>query len=458
MEKKTYSLIQQAERDLFLGKPGAALEQYLKIHEIDPEDATIISAIADLSMQMADGKKALTWYRKLVTLYERQGMLANATAVYRKILKVAPNDQETMNRLAELYEQQGQLANAKLQYKLSAHLASQCLTPLSSSIYLYKKICTLDPQCHESHLRLAQLLEQAGRMDDALAAYFRCAWLYAERENIPAASTIVEKIIQLNPVGQEFLRIFYRLLCKIDMAEAGIGYILSLDTNQDPTSATQFAILLDPANRTVLAKYLQRVLRQNSQVYPAAIRLLEECLVRLEWDFGLDLADAMLEASLRLRQTGTLKKLIRYIHDSAPTNIRALNTLVTLLVRLSDEHELEWCLKKLAILHLQQGSLNEAREDVHKLVAHCHNRAYLEIINWLNDCQCQQPPQIRHTFTQLIQALEQGTWEASTLYSSPTEEGASALDLGLGLRIDDAPAQLFAPLPDLSAHHSLPHP
>lgn len=456
MARKNYHLIQQAERDLFLGKPGLALEQYQKIYELDPEDTTVISTIADLSMQMADCGKALLWYRKLVNLYERRGMPANATAVYRKILKISPNDQDAMHRLAELYEQQGQLANAKLQYKLCAHVAAYCATPLSRSLYLYKKICTLDPHCHESQLKLAQLLEQAGQQDEALEAYLRCANLHAERNNIAAAGSIVEKIIQMNPRRPEFLKDLFPLLGTIDMAEAGIRYMLSHDQTPDPQHKIKIAILLDPANRPVLTKYLPRILRQTEGAYPAATSLLEECLARQDWPFSLDLADAMLESALQLCQTDSLKRFICYICNSEPGSIRALSSLATLLIRTGDVHELEMSLKKLAILHLRQGNFNEAREAMHKLVAHCHNCTYLELINWLDDYQSHEQSQIRQTIARLIQALEQGSWETRSLFSDPVEGGASALDLGLGLQGDETPAHILASVTEGTAQHLLP--
>src|SRR5436309_2276396 len=120
MDPKTNKILQQAGKYILLGKLTLALEQYLKIHALEPEDTTIVNTIGDLYVKLDDKDNALIWYQKLAETFEFRQLHSNAMATYRKILKLSPKNQEAMMRLAQLYERQKQIPNAKAQYQLIA--------------------------------------------------------------------------------------------------------------------------------------------------------------------------------------------------------------------------------------------------------------------------------------------------------------------------------------------------
>lgn len=64
MEPKTHKLLQQAGKFVTLGKLTVALEQYLKIHELEPDDSTIMNTIADLYTRLENKNEGLLWYSK----------------------------------------------------------------------------------------------------------------------------------------------------------------------------------------------------------------------------------------------------------------------------------------------------------------------------------------------------------------------------------------------------------
>src|SRR5262245_58393233 len=120
MEPETNRLLEQAGRLVTLGKLTIALEQYLKIHELEPGDSTIINTIADLYARFEQKDEALLWYSKLAQTFEHRALTLNAIAAYKKILKISPKHQEAMVRLADLYERSGNNAEAKRYFKIVA--------------------------------------------------------------------------------------------------------------------------------------------------------------------------------------------------------------------------------------------------------------------------------------------------------------------------------------------------
>ena len=70
MDSKTNKLLQQAGKYVLLGKLSLALEEYLKIYELDSEDTTIMNMIADLYSRMEVREEALQWYHRLAETFE----------------------------------------------------------------------------------------------------------------------------------------------------------------------------------------------------------------------------------------------------------------------------------------------------------------------------------------------------------------------------------------------------
>src|SRR5215471_11481882 len=100
MERKAQKLLKQAGKLVTLGKLTVALEEYLKVHELEPEESTIMSTIADLYTRLENKEKALLWYSKLAEAFESRKLTLNAIATYKRILKIAPKNQEALFCLA----------------------------------------------------------------------------------------------------------------------------------------------------------------------------------------------------------------------------------------------------------------------------------------------------------------------------------------------------------------------
>ena len=104
MDSKTSKYLQQAGKYVMLGKLTLALEQYLKIHESQPEDTTILNTIGDIYVRLDDKENGRVWYSKLAEAFVYRQLLSNAMATYRKILKLFPKDHEVIMQLALLSE------------------------------------------------------------------------------------------------------------------------------------------------------------------------------------------------------------------------------------------------------------------------------------------------------------------------------------------------------------------
>ena len=112
MDATTDKLIQQAGRFIQVGKLSHALEPYLKADKLNPGETTIINMIGDLYARLGKEAEALLWYHRLADTLRSQELFSNASAAYKKILKLSPQNRGVMTTLAELYEKQGLSARA----------------------------------------------------------------------------------------------------------------------------------------------------------------------------------------------------------------------------------------------------------------------------------------------------------------------------------------------------------
>ena len=436
MDAKTTKLLQQAGRYILLGKLNLALEQYLKIHESEPGDTTIINSIGDLYSRLDDKENALLWYHKLAEMFEFRELYSNAIATYRKILKFSPKNQEAIALLAQLYERQEQIQNARAQYQILAKLKIG-LNEHSQAISILKKICRLDPRCAESRMTLAKLLELSGNIEEALQGYLETATAHVEQGNLMAASQAIEDIFRLSPDNKEFLRSFFLLLQKMDLTERGLEYLQSRSLDGDP----EFRLILSEkflqeGSFEAARKLVQGRVRECPALYRPALRILQGLIARKDLDASLDMVEELFETSVRLKDEATLQSLLDSLVELGEDNVRVLKALTAILIRMNETEKLESYLKRLAILQMRANQLRDARDSMNKLMVHGQSSFYVDLSNLLNEAMLDSTPEaIKNTLAQVILALEKGSFESheDPLAGVGLALGISELDLGMGM-------------------------
>jgi Flp pilus assembly protein TadD len=438
MDSKTNKMLQLAGKYVLLGKMSLALEEYLKIHELEPEDTTIMNTIADLYNRMEAREEALEWYTRLAECFECREMSANAIAAYRKVLKLAPKNLEAMSRLASLYERQGQIPNARLQYKI---MANQWINAceIDKALDLLKRICDLQPECAESQLELGQALERMGRKTEACQAYLKAAETWIQQGNPLAAASVAENIFGLRPKDREFVHSFFSLLCTLNMAERGIEYLHSVALDQDPEFKAKLGeVFLQDGNLEVARKLLLSDVRQDHRTYPATMRMLCQMIEQKDLASSLEVVEAVFETAIQQHDDSNLRSRLEDMLKLDSVNVRALRILTNLLIRTDDRKQLEDLLQRLVVLHLQSGDVREARDSLNKLVVYGNRGDYLDLLNELNDAtfNCSSA-KIREICLRMVRVLDGDSPEPEEpSVKTGLALGVSDLDLGLSLGIE----------------------
>ena len=102
------------------GKIAAAIVEYTKFLNWEPNHSRTLLRIAELHLKLNNIGAAVAVYEKLAGLYARDGFFLKAIAVRKKIIKVDPSNVKTHASLADLYLKQGLAVEAIEQWRALA--------------------------------------------------------------------------------------------------------------------------------------------------------------------------------------------------------------------------------------------------------------------------------------------------------------------------------------------------
>ena len=162
--------LRAAERALEMGKIPAAIKEYCKIVEGEPDDFTTLNILGDLHVRVGNHEAAISCFRRIADHYREQDFALKAIAMFRKIDRLRPSDVEIANSLADLYAQQDLVVEARAHYLVvaNAHAKSGAT---QAGLDVLAKIADLDPQNTDVRIKLAEGYLKEGMRNEAAAAF-----------------------------------------------------------------------------------------------------------------------------------------------------------------------------------------------------------------------------------------------------------------------------------------------
>ncbi len=105
--------IRNAEKLLRQSKLDAAIAEYLRVLEDQPTDWNTTNVLGDLYVRAGHIDKALEQFLKVAESLRDEGQLVKSAALYKKILKLQPDNERALLEAAELVANQGLYADAR---------------------------------------------------------------------------------------------------------------------------------------------------------------------------------------------------------------------------------------------------------------------------------------------------------------------------------------------------------
>src|SRR6185436_7332518 len=95
--------LRAAEKYLEMGKISAAIKEYCKLVEDEPNDFSTLNTLGDLHVRVGNQSEAISCFRRIAEHYRSQDFTLKAIAMFKKVDRLQPNDVEIATHLAELY-------------------------------------------------------------------------------------------------------------------------------------------------------------------------------------------------------------------------------------------------------------------------------------------------------------------------------------------------------------------
>jgi len=158
--------LKAAEKALKLGKVDAAIVEYVKVVEAQPRDWNSANALGDLYVRSKQVEKGVQQYTRIADHLAEEGFYPKAAALYKKILKIKPDDEYSMLQSGDLAAKQGTLADAK-QFFLQVAERRKARGDRKGASEVAIRLGTLDPEDLDARVRAGQLAAEMG--DNAVA-------------------------------------------------------------------------------------------------------------------------------------------------------------------------------------------------------------------------------------------------------------------------------------------------
>lgn len=360
--------LKKAEKLLRQGRLEGAITEYVRVVDAHPRDWNSANALGDLYVRAGQLQKAAEQYSRIAEHFGRDGFYPKAAALYKKILKIRPDDEAAQLQLADMSAKLGLLADAKAQLAAVADRRRQRGDRLGAD-EIVVRLGSLDTSDFEARLNAARLLAAGGSTALAAERYRAISADLLEKNREADAVAALREAVRLNPadVGGR---------AQLARAYVGMGDIDSAREFLDEQTAGQ-----EPGLLIALADAELRKGRiQEADAFIARALALDpamsEEVLRLGWSFCESSPDAAFlcidrvsDASIGRSDFEAAASLLQEYVARATNQVPALLKLVEVCVDGGLESTMYETQGQLCDAYLASGQATEARVIAEDLVA-----------------------------------------------------------------------------------------
>ncbi len=352
------------------GRYDKAIAEYEAILSADPSDTSLYNTLGDLYAHIGSTSEAIACYQKLVNLLRAEGRGLRAIAVYKKIIKLEPDNLSACLACADLYAQEGFRAEAKHQY-LSAAERSLKMGLDKQALDAYERVIRLEPGDTGGAAKLASLLVREGRGFKSADLLGRLAQEARTQGRPDDARLLYAQMVEVAPqmfTGWYCLGRIEFEAGRFQEAEKALWQAAQLDAGS-PLPHLLLAQLYEQQRRLDRAKAAWRdLLRCDPKHLEAHHRLGLLYLQEGDAEAGVKEFDA---SARNLGESGELERAIALLGELGPAADHPLiqERLGELLERSGQPTEAEAAFRRAAELHLAAGRGKERERLLSRLLA-----------------------------------------------------------------------------------------
>jgi tetratricopeptide (TPR) repeat protein len=194
--------LKKAEKLLRQGRLEPAIAEYLRIVEEFPRDWSTANTLGELYARAGQSDQAVAQYTRIAQHFVDEGFYPKAAALYKKILKLHPQDEVTQIQLADISARQGLLADAKSHlHAIAARRRAKGDRRGAAEIVV--RLGTIDPADFDARLAAARTLEEMGEEEEAGKRFKALHDDLLEKGRTAEAIDALKEFVRINPLERE---------------------------------------------------------------------------------------------------------------------------------------------------------------------------------------------------------------------------------------------------------------
>jgi tetratricopeptide (TPR) repeat protein len=361
--------LKKAEKLLRQGRLDAAIAEYVRVVEDQPRDWNTANTLGDLYIRAKQPDQAVAQYSRIAQHFFDDGFYPKAAALYKKILKIVPDDEQSQLQLAELSARQGLLADAKSYYQtVAARRRARGDRPGVEEIVV--RLGAVDPADFEARTAAAGVLAERGDQKAAAALFRTLHADLSEKGREAEALMALREAVRLQPADAEGRAILARTALASGDVQAARGYLDRDAAGNDP--ALLMALLdidLRAGDLDQARELLPKLFALNPDLRSRAVEMAWALLSDSLPDAAYVCIDAAVDATIAAREFEDAASVLQEFVTRRSAHVPALLRLVEVCVDGGLESTMYDAQAQLADAYLAAGQGADARMIAEDLVA-----------------------------------------------------------------------------------------
>ena len=194
--------LKKAEKLLRQGRLEPAIAEYLRVVDEFPRDWSTANTLGELYARAGQPQQAVGQYTRIAQHFVDEGFYPKAAALYKKVLKLQPQDETTQIQLADISARQGLLADAK-SYLNTIAARRRAKGDRRGAAEIVVRLGTIDPADFEARLAAARTLEEMGEEEEAGKRFKALYDDLLEKGRTAEAIDALKEFVRINPLERE---------------------------------------------------------------------------------------------------------------------------------------------------------------------------------------------------------------------------------------------------------------
>lgn len=318
--------LRSAEKALKANKIDQAIAEYERVVEHQPRDFATANLLGDLYARAGQTDSAIAQYSRIALQFVADGFLPKASALFKKILKIRPDDEEALLRLGQIAAKQGLLADARsFLSTVAANRRARGDARGADDVLI--EMADVDPADTEARLQAARLLAARGDADAAGARLRDLAIELLEREAAPEAVDVLREAAHLVPGDRLARRQLIGLLTDMGQAAEAEVYLTRDVAAGDPALQLVLAKAELETGRLDEGREDLRAALAHAPAFAEAMAFMKQMTPR-NADGGYVAAETLVDAALAARDVDRAIEAMQAFLHRAPAHVAGAMRLV----------------------------------------------------------------------------------------------------------------------------------